>query len=358
MHSPVRPAIGILAAIFAALALLVALLLGLGHPEAEGQSTPTLAVDADPAGNLATSVGQIDDCVVLSLGETADIDVVLLGGDGLLGFEFQFEYDPSIVEILDSDLKLFLASAPGSRVIDVSEPLPDPDHLHLFGAADIGRDSLDSGSGVLARITLTVKGPGVSPLSIPKTDVNEDGKFDLGPRLIGPDGSFLGDQDGDEFFDGPKLEAWVAVDTPCPLPTTSPLSGSTPEGGSGPTSVELVLLPPVPFSISDSVPSDQESSRSPEDDGSVDSPGPSDEDDPDNASAGGDAGSGNGASTSGEGNGTSGDSDSDSGSSSVAGTSSSSPSGWGLPIWLVVIFASVMLVSGGFIIVRSLLGRS
>jgi len=328
-----RLATAVLAGVLILVAVLGALLSGVQRQRAEGQGATTMAVDADMAGNLAASIDKVDDCVILHLGESATVDVVILDVEGILGFEFQFEYDPSIVEIQDVDSKLLIASAAGSRVIDVSEPLPDPDSLHLFGAADIGRGApLESGSGVLARVTLGTKAAGVSPLSIPKIDVNDDGKIDLGPRLIGAGGSFIGDQGGDQFFDGPLLEAHVAVDSDCPPPPSTPTpppsdqatppAGSTPEASSTPSGDETVLLPPVPQEISDSMP-----------------PG---------RAVSGDAG----GSSDGSGTGPSGGGDSASGESG----SSSSSSG-GLVLWLGVIFASVMLISGVFIIVRALLVR-
>src|SRR3972149_10601320 len=169
MPSRARLGTAILAGILALVAVLGASLSGVKRERAEGQGATTVAVDADPTGNLATSTDQIDDCVILELGETAAIDVVILDVEGILGFEFQFEYDPSIVEIQDVDSKLLIASAAGSRVIDVSEPLPDPDSLHLFGAADIGRGApLGSGSGGLARGTLATEAAGGGHLLTPQ----------------------------------------------------------------------------------------------------------------------------------------------------------------------------------------------
>jgi len=349
MHSLTRFAIGILAVALAAAGMVGDSLLGLHQPGAEGQATTTLAVDADPAGNLPTSVSQIDDCLVLDVGQTAEIDIVILNVSDLLAFELTFRYDPSIVEIAATprpDIRRqFLASASGSRVIDVSEGLPDPDRLHLFAAADIGEDSRESGSGVLARITLIAKGTGVSSLSIPKIDVNGDGKINLGPRLIGPEGAYIVDQDGDQFFDGPSLAAQIAVDTACsPEPPTPDGGGSSddvgspdgdsssdgvgsPDGnGSGTTGDEAVsLIPPIPPEISDSVPLG--ASAGPDNEGE-----PSDDDPSGGDSTDGDNGSG-------------------------AADDSSSSSGSRLPLWLIVAIPVTMLVFGGSVIARAMLAR-
>ena len=206
---------------------------------ASGQAGPALAVDADPAGNEATSLSTIDGCASISVGDTFQVDITITDVVDLLAWEVQFVYDPSIVTLEGRDAQMFLAANAGSNVFDASHGTPDEDGLYRVAAADIADPPApDSGSGVLARLTLSAVSAGVSPASLPLIDATGDGKANLGPTLTDDAGQHLGDTDEDGFFDGPVADAWIAVDVPCPeeppsrgllffpLPTASP--GTTP----------------------------------------------------------------------------------------------------------------------------------
>jgi hypothetical protein len=223
---------------------------GLVGPEGEtvAQGPLTLAVDADPTGNTATSVGNIDDCLSVDLGATFDVDIVIENVANLLGWESPFVYDKSILEVVDINVRLFQAANPNSNVINASESPPDRDGLFLIGAADVSK-ATDNGSGVLARLTLQAIGTGVSPASIPQVDFNNDGTPDLGPTLaalIFGAIEHLGDTNGDNLFDGPTDHARIAVGLPCtaatptPTPTPTAVPGQTPEVGT-PTPATAVL---------------------------------------------------------------------------------------------------------------------
>jgi hypothetical protein len=239
-----------------------------------------------------------------------------------------------------------LASASGSRVIDVSERLPDRDHLHLFGAADLGRDSRESGSGVLARLTLTGKKAGVSPLQIPKIDFDGNGSYELGPRLIVAEGVFIGDDDDDDFFDGTVRNAQVAVDSECGAqpPSTDPPGDDDPantpadsDGGGGSSGDETVsLLPSIPPEISDSAALGEV--YGPDGGTTIGSDGAGGDD------SGGDASS--------DEDGSSGDSD-----GNRAARDDGSSSGLDLPLWVVLATTSAMLAFGAFIVGFALLAR-
>ena len=187
---------------------------------------PRLGVDADPEGNGPTQLGPNNPCVSVASGDIFNLDITISDVQELLAWEIYLEYDPAIVEIVERDVSPFQGVNPGSSVYDVSESLPDSDGLYRVAAADTADPpSPDSGSGVLARLTLKATAPGISTASLARRDLNDDGKPDLGPFLRNIDAEPIGDDDGDSFFDGPTDNAQIAVDTPCP--PGSGVSGTT-----------------------------------------------------------------------------------------------------------------------------------
>ncbi len=219
------------------MSLLLAASLVLPEGDTAAQGPLTLAVDADPTGNTATSVGNIDDCLSVDLGDTFDVDIVIENVANLLGWESPFVYDKSILEVVNINVRLFQAANPNSNVINASEAPPDRDGLFLMGAADVSK-ATDNGSGVLARLTLQAVGTGVSPASIPQVDFNNDGTPDLGPTLaalIFGAIEHLGDTNGDNLFDGPTDHARIAVGLPCTAATPTPTPAPTPTAGAGQT---------------------------------------------------------------------------------------------------------------------------
>jgi len=92
----------------------------------------------------------------------------------------------------------------------------DRDGLYRVTAADLGEpDAADSGSGVLARLTLEALLPGIHAISVDAIDLDEDGKPDIGPTLTDDSGDHPGDSNSDGFFDGAISNAKVAVDRDC-----------------------------------------------------------------------------------------------------------------------------------------------
>jgi hypothetical protein len=122
-----------------------------------------------------------------------------------------------VLRIAQRDVKTFLAASAGSRVFDASEALPDLDGRYQLAAVDIAQPlSPDSGSGVLARVSLQAIGRGLSPLALPLIDDNGDGVPELGPSLVDAAANRLGDANGDTLLDNPAAAAWIAVDSTCP----------------------------------------------------------------------------------------------------------------------------------------------
>ncbi len=233
-HGPVRSrgpsASLLLAALVAAISLLAV------TPRPAAADGPSLAIDANPIGNEPKELGSLDSCFAVSTGDRFPVDVIIQDVEDLLAWELYFEYDPSIVEVTSASVDLFQAANPSSSVFDVSEDVPDSDGLYRLGAADTADPpSPDSGSGVLARLTLRALAPGESPLALSSRDLDGDGEPDLGPFLRDVDAEVIGDDSGDTFFDGPIQDAIVVVDRPCPPGSTTSGPGAVSSDGGIPT---------------------------------------------------------------------------------------------------------------------------
>lgn len=179
-----------------------------------GQASPavSLGVDADSDGNTATSLGSIDSCVSVDVGDTFTIDVFIRDVEDLQVWHVFVRYDPSVVDIADRDIEMFLAAAPGSDLRDRSYGDPGLSGAYDLLVSDVAGDpSHESGSGVLARLTLTAVEPGLTAIGI------DD------PVLWGyPLHSIAVDS---------IVNAWVAVGQECPSeppPTPSPTPTPTP----------------------------------------------------------------------------------------------------------------------------------
>jgi len=222
-----------IAALVAVVALVALAAVVLTSGEGSTQGGLAVGVDANPEGNTATSLGAIDQCVSVAKGDTFSVDVFVTDVTDLLAWEAYFSFDGSIVNVTDLDVEMFQAANANSDVFNASESLPSSGGLYRLGAIDFG--SPDSGSGVLARLTLKAVGAGISPAILITLDANNDGRPDLGTRLKNPQETPLGDGNGDEIFDGTVFNAQIAVDRDCPpdtAPTPSPVSSA--EGTASP----------------------------------------------------------------------------------------------------------------------------
>jgi len=248
-----RAALSVLIAVTAA--GLAFLCLGLGTPfERSAQAEPavTVGIDVDPyatPANTATSLGSRQACIRVSNGAQFDIDIYITNVTDLLGWNLILHSGRTVLNVMketvfvdndndcvgawnpvtrlcstsggidedpidgvdnDGDTKVdedpvdsFLSAGSGSNVIDMCGPVPDTTGDYPAGALDIGSNH-DSGSGVLVRLKLKAMAAGLSSLNA--TLVN----------LWDSEGDFIGDTNGDGYFDGPILNGMIAVDQPCP----------------------------------------------------------------------------------------------------------------------------------------------
>jgi hypothetical protein len=210
----------------------------IGTTSGSAQDAPSIGLDADPAGNTANSLGPIDSCVSVKKGDTFQVDIYVADVVDLSAWEVLFRYDPTLVKIVDRDTQMFLAVSPGSDVFDASEPLPDGGGLYRLAAVDLAiPHSPDSGSGVLARLTLQAVAGGVSPVEIARIDRDGNGTTDAGPLLTDPAGKPIAPSDAGGFFAGPIANAAIAVDSSCETitPVPSPTTAATPPPAESPT---------------------------------------------------------------------------------------------------------------------------
>jgi hypothetical protein len=119
-----------LAAIGAALAVMV----GIFGSQAAGNSADSFAIDMDPTGNDATTLGSRDECKEAVAGDTVSIDVTATNvpaATAMIGFTFGIDYDESALSFVfprnfDGGL---LSTAPDFSPIPADDP---PRHGRLI----------------------------------------------------------------------------------------------------------------------------------------------------------------------------------------------------------------------------------
>lgn len=184
-------------------------------PPAVAQETTTLAIDAEPAENSATLLGPRTVCIAVQEGQTFDVDITIDNVVDLSAWDAYLGFDDSVVNVIDRDVQQFMVSTPDGNAFDLSESVPDDGSPYRIGAADLSDPPTGvSGSGVLARLTLEAVGPGVTDLTLQPQATGFEGQ-QIGPTLTDVNANGIGDSDGDSFFDGPTLDARVAVNGDC-----------------------------------------------------------------------------------------------------------------------------------------------
>lgn len=197
---------------------------------ASAQSEVQIGIDVVSDGNGNASVNAVDSCTSVGTGDSIDIDIYVSNVTDLIAWEAYLHFDEDKLAFLSADPKLFLQNEPGSKLLTLSDPATGG--RHFIGAAD-SSDAAESGSGVLARVTLKATAAGLASVDLPTRDVDGDGQFEDGPRLTARGGGHPGDTNGDGVFDGLLAPAFIAIDTSCsgvPAPAPDPGSeGSNPQ---------------------------------------------------------------------------------------------------------------------------------
>jgi hypothetical protein len=226
---PKRKASRAAAALAAIAVVALGLTLGGGAAQAAG---PSLVIDAGIAGNDATTVGTIENCIVVKKGTEFQMDIIVRDVANLLAWEVYLDYDPNVLIVTDQNVKLFLQAKAGSSVFDVSGRVPDDSGFHDLQAFDSSDPPTPgSGSGVLARVTFKAVGPGDSKVGFGSRDLNHNGIPGQGTLLRDVQGQAI----GGTLFDGQQTDAEVAVGQDCPPGTVvAPAPEGPSSGGSFP----------------------------------------------------------------------------------------------------------------------------
>ena len=144
--------------------------------DAGAQSSDTahlVAVDADITGNTATSLGPLNACTRVDAGGTVKLDLVVdavPASRPLIAYQINVEYDPNLLEVTAADNEFLLGAKGAYEPFEgLSDPLPDRDGNYLIIIADIGSqpdlNNIESGPGVLTRLTFKGKGQGLSTVA-------------------------------------------------------------------------------------------------------------------------------------------------------------------------------------------------
>ncbi len=200
---------------------------------------PSFAIDVGVSGNNSLNVETVEDCVEVQTGDRFLVDIVVRDITDLLAWEIPLDFQPDVVHVVGQDVKLFQQANEGSSVIDLSNKLPNDSGFHELKAFDSADPQApDSGTGVLARVTLEAVGPGESPVRFGKRDIDSDGRLDRGSLIRNVDAEIVGDINDDTFFDGEEDDALVVVDGDCPGETVvgeavlaEESTGDQPQGG-------------------------------------------------------------------------------------------------------------------------------
>ena len=200
-----------------------------GQPQVNGNTADAIRIDAHPTGNTATSLGSVEFCRDVQPGDRFDVDIVIENVTNLLAFDTVLSYDDSVLRVVDADVDFLLSTGPTSDLLDMSDEVPDSDGVYEVRALDSSADpeAAESGTGILARLTLEADGAGLTTVSIAIPNIS--------PSLTDVDGDAL--QPADEFgvWQGDVFDAQIAVGELCPeappptaAPTPSPAAPGTP----------------------------------------------------------------------------------------------------------------------------------
>lgn len=184
---------------------------------------PSAAIDLDSVGNAPNGpLGMVQDCISAPVGSSVTFDVTIRDlpqDDAMIAFQYVLTYDPVVTRVVNLDNQQMLASAAGSQVYDISDPLPDFDGSVYVAAVELAAgDVHEYGDGVLSRVTVEVTGPGIGLLSLSDSAV-VDGSNHTIPVNVSSD-------------------AIIAAGRACPGPgeaTPSPRPTPEPPGGPAPT---------------------------------------------------------------------------------------------------------------------------
>ncbi|HET9476517.1 MAG TPA: hypothetical protein VFP63_03420 [Dehalococcoidia bacterium] len=208
-----------------------------------------MSVDMDSSGNSATVLGPREECVITSPGATVTIDVTATDipeATPMIAYTFTLHSPVGVVTVDSADVGFLLAATSGSSLLNVSDLTPDADGRFTVSAVDLGDVGVsppESGSGVLARVTLSVSAgaaPGLYALTM-----DEAGHIDPNNDSFMPDAINAG------FL--AVSSTCENLPTPTPTPTPAPTPPPTPTPAPAPPNDAFagsVLIAALPFNDS------------------------------------------------------------------------------------------------------------
>ena len=218
---------GWLSALLAAAWLLLSLAAGAG-----AQSSMMIGIDMQPGTNSISSLGELQTCREVAAGESFEADVFVANVTDLTAWELRVDFDDKLLTLDDASYAFFLVSSGGSIFPALFEQ--EAPGRYFLAAADV-QGTPESGSGVLARLSLTAKAKGKTTISVMSSPTV------YGARLTGKAGAAIGDSNGDGIWDGSVVNGDVSIGskcapstpvaTPVPPKKTPPAATATPRPG-------------------------------------------------------------------------------------------------------------------------------
>src|SRR3990172_1808924 len=185
------------------LSTLVALAIWLAAGDSPAQAAGlSLGVDVNPTAtpaNTKTSLGTLETCRDVGVGASFTLDIYVTDvTPNLIAFDTVLDFDAAILSVTSVDVQQFLSALANSDVSDFSDPVTTG--LHRASAADTNQGSAaaESGSGVLARITLQAIAAGTSRANIVRLPeysspvLTDNNANKLGDTSVPPDGVYDG----------------------------------------------------------------------------------------------------------------------------------------------------------------------
>jgi len=157
-----------LAACLSAAALAGWILAG-GEQATQASPDTSIGVDTAITGNGNTYLGSREPCIEVSPGDVFDIDITVENVSDLWDWKLGLKYDPAIIDVVNRDVYMFLDAMSGSQVEDHSlgkRESPGALTTYVLEGKDLVESARESGSGVLARLTIRAVGAGTSPASL------------------------------------------------------------------------------------------------------------------------------------------------------------------------------------------------
>jgi hypothetical protein len=222
-----------------------------GAASVEAQSASKirlLAIDANPEGNRANSLGPLDGCLSAGVNKRVVIDVIVdaIPEDRpIVAFQVAVSYDPDILEAVAVDNNQLISAVGRYQPFEAevfNDPLPDRDGVLTVSVLDLASNdphgaNIESGPGVLSRITFETKAPGLARLAIVFQDAqnmyplivdNQNEPIDIeevGSAVIAVGQACPGDAIAPQVTTAPTLEEILQ---PTPRPTLDQPPGTTP----------------------------------------------------------------------------------------------------------------------------------